>query len=35
MVNHNTLAKFMTQKWDLNELCQSVLEVKIKIIKLI
>ena len=29
MVNHSTLAKFMTRKGDLNELCQSFFEVNI------
>ena len=28
MVNHNTLAKFMVQKGDLNELCQSLFIMK-------
>lgn len=28
MVNHSTLAKFMAQKDDKNELCQSFLEEK-------
>ena len=28
MVNHSTLAKFMVQKGDKNELCQSVWEEK-------
>ena len=31
MVNHSTLAKFIAQKGDLNELCQSIFEVKINI----
>ena len=30
MVNHSTLAKFMAQKGDLNELCQSFFENNIQ-----
>ena len=30
MVNHSTLAKFVAQKGDKNELCQSVFELKTK-----